>query len=61
MTAMGDQFYKKEDIRKINVLAQIVPDTMQALVEIDRIEPQRHKDTNGAQEFNSNSDFVISL
>ncbi len=38
MTAMGDQFYKKEDIRKINVLAQIVPDTMQALVEMnDRV------------------------
>ena len=32
---MADQFYKKEDIRKINILAQIVPDTMQALVEMN--------------------------
>ncbi len=35
MTEMGDQFYKKEDIRKINVLAQLVPETMQALVEMN--------------------------
>ena len=28
-------FYKKEDIRKINVLAQLVPETMQALVEVN--------------------------
>ena len=32
---MGDQFYKKEDVRKLNVLAQLVPDTMQALVEVN--------------------------
>ena len=32
---MGDQFYKKEDVRKINVLAQLVPETMQALVEVN--------------------------
>lgn len=32
---MGEPFYKKEDIRKINVLAQLVPDTMQALVEVN--------------------------
>ena len=32
---MGDQFYKKDDVRKINVLAQLVPETMQALVEVN--------------------------
>jgi AhpD family alkylhydroperoxidase len=32
---MSEQFYKKEDIRKINVLAQLVPETMQALVEVN--------------------------
>lgn len=32
---MSEQFYKKEDIRKINVLAQLVPETMQALVEMN--------------------------
>lgn len=32
---MADQFYKKEDIRKINILAQLLPDTMQALVEVN--------------------------
>jgi alkylhydroperoxidase AhpD family core domain len=32
---MSDQFYKKEDVRKINVLAQLVPETMQALVEVN--------------------------
>lgn len=32
---MADQFYKREDIRKINLLAQIVPDTMQALREMN--------------------------
>jgi len=35
---MADQFYKKEDIRKINVLRQLVPDALQALVEVnDRV------------------------
>src|SRR5262245_33783812 len=32
---MSDPHYKKEDIRKINVLAQLVPETMQALVEVN--------------------------
>jgi len=32
---MSDQFYKKEDVRKINVMAQLVPDVMQALVEVN--------------------------
>jgi AhpD family alkylhydroperoxidase len=32
---MADQFYKKEDVRKINILAQLVPETMQALVEVN--------------------------
>jgi AhpD family alkylhydroperoxidase len=32
---MADQFYKKDDVRKINVLAQLVPETMQALVEVN--------------------------
>lgn len=32
---MGDPFYKKEDIRKINVLAQLVPESMQALIEVN--------------------------
>lgn len=35
---MADPFYKKEDIRKLNVLAQLLPDQMQALVEMnDRV------------------------
>jgi AhpD family alkylhydroperoxidase len=35
---MADQFYKKEDIRKISVLGQLVPETMQALLEMnDRV------------------------
>ena len=32
---MADQFYKKEDVRKINVMAQLVPDVMQALVQVN--------------------------
>lgn len=32
---MGDSFYKKDDIRKINVLAQLVPEAMQALIEVN--------------------------
>ena len=32
---MADQFYKKEDVRKINVMAQLVPDAMQALVQVN--------------------------
>lgn len=32
---MGEPFYKKEDIRKINVLAQLVPEAMQALIEVN--------------------------
>lgn len=32
---MSDQFYKKEDIRKINVLTQLVPDSIQALREFN--------------------------
>jgi AhpD family alkylhydroperoxidase len=35
LSKMSDQFYKKEDIRKISILAQIVPNTMQALVEMN--------------------------
>jgi AhpD family alkylhydroperoxidase len=34
-SSMSDQFYKKEDVRKINVLAQLVPDAMQALVQVN--------------------------
>lgn len=30
---MSDQFYKKEDVRKINALAELVPESMQALAE----------------------------
>ena len=32
---MAEQFYKKDDIRKINVLAQLAPDAIQALVEVN--------------------------
>ena len=32
---MTDQFYKKDDIRKINVLNQLVPDSVQALREFN--------------------------
>jgi len=32
---MADHFYKKEDVRKINVLVQLVPEAMQALVEVN--------------------------
>lgn len=32
---MSEPFYKKEDIRKINVLAQLVPESMQALIEMN--------------------------
>jgi AhpD family alkylhydroperoxidase len=32
---MTEQFYKKDDIRKINVLAQLVPDTIHALIEVN--------------------------
>jgi AhpD family alkylhydroperoxidase len=32
---MADPFYKKEDIRKLNVLAQLVPEQMEALVEFN--------------------------
>ncbi|PWT94211.1 MAG: alkylhydroperoxidase [Acidobacteria bacterium] len=32
---MADQFYKKDDIRKIHALAQLVPEPMQALVEVN--------------------------
>jgi AhpD family alkylhydroperoxidase len=32
---MSEPFYKKEDIRKLNVLAHLVPETMAALVEVN--------------------------
>jgi AhpD family alkylhydroperoxidase len=32
---MPEQFYKKEDVRKLGVLGQLVPEIMQALVEVN--------------------------
>lgn len=32
---MAESFYKKEDVRKLNAIAQLVPETMQALVEVN--------------------------
>ena len=32
---MADQFYRKEDIHKISILGQLLPDTMRALREVN--------------------------
>jgi AhpD family alkylhydroperoxidase len=32
---MSDQFYKKEDIHKISILGQLLPETMRALREVN--------------------------